>query len=62
MEFEISLDKDDIKEVREFIESDSFADLMNRKGLGFPAMAFVMQKLFNACDEAETILEGGDKD
>ena len=61
MDFEISITREDIAQVRDFFEDSEVVDLMNDAGLSFPAMAFVLQKIYDACNEVEEQLgETGD--
>ena len=57
--FRTSVDKDTIKEVRDFLMSDkcNFVDNMNRAGLSFSAMALVIQAITDKCNEIENILD-----
>ena len=47
---EIVVTKQDIKEIREFVEKDSLVQLMNDKGMSFGAMALILTAIDNECD------------
>ena len=58
--FSTNIDMKTIKEVREFLDSDDseFVEDMNRAGLSFPAMALVIQAIYDKCAEVEKVLKG----
>lgn len=56
METEITLNKSNIENVRDFAESCLFIDCMNTNGLSFSEMLFVLQTLSDKCDEIDSIL------
>ena len=47
---EIVVTKQDIKEIREFVEKGSLVQLMNDKGMSFGAMALILTAIDNECD------------
>ena len=47
---EIVVTKQDIKEIRKFVEEGSLVQLMNDKGMSFGAMALILTTISNECD------------
>lgn len=47
---EIVVTKQDIKEIRKFVEEGSLVQLMNDKGMSFGAMALILTSISNECD------------
>ena len=47
---EIVVTKQDIKEIREFVEKGPLVQLMNDKGMSFGAMAQILTAIDNECD------------
>ena len=47
---EIVVTKQDIKEIRKFVEEGSLIQLMNDKGMSFGAMALILTAISNECD------------
>lgn len=56
MKTEVTLNKNNIENVRDFVESGLFVDCMNTNGLSFSEMLFVLQTLSDKCDEIDSIL------
>lgn len=48
----LSLSKNNILNVKEFVSGPELVQLMNEAGLQFEEMAFIVQKLFDAVNEA----------
>ena len=57
---EIVVTKQDIKEIREFVEKGSLVQLMNDKGMSFGAMALILTAIDNTCKEIIKKLEEED--
>lgn len=53
---EVEITQDILDEVNTFVNS-KIVKVMNDSGLSFLAMGFILQSLFNAIDEAQTILD-----
>ncbi len=53
---QITLDKEDLTEVNIFVHK-KMVPVMNEYGLGFNAMAFILQVLMNAIDNAQDELD-----
>lgn len=53
---ELEITQDILNEVNTFINS-KIVKVMNDDGLSFPAMGFIIQSLFNAINEAQTVLD-----
>lgn len=49
---DISIDKETLQEVKVFLDKGWLVQLMNKKGLSFSAMAFILQSLMNATRDA----------
>lgn len=62
MNTEITINKNNIENVRDFIESGLFIDCMNINGLSFSEKSFVLQTLYDRCNEVENILSSGDEE
>lgn len=56
--FSVVVNMKDVEQIREFLRSDEchLIDDMNRAGLSFSAMAFVIQSIENICNEVEAQL------
>ena len=54
---EIVVTKQDIKEIREFVEKGFLVQLMNDKGMSFGAMALILTAIDNTCEEIMKKLE-----
>lgn len=56
--FSVVVNMKDVKQIREFLRSDEchLIDDMNRAGLSFSAMAFVIQGIENILNEVEAQL------
>jgi hypothetical protein len=53
---QITLDKEDLTEVNIFVHK-KMVPVMNEYGLGFNAMAFILQTLMNAIDNVQDKLD-----
>lgn len=53
--FSVNIDKDTIKEIRDFLDSDDcdFVQNMTQANLSFPAMALIINAIVEKCDEVE---------
>lgn len=51
---EIMIDKKDLEQAREFVESGALVSLMNEEGLSMGVMAIVLDSLFKGFDGLET--------
>ena len=57
---EIVVTKQDIKEIRNFVEEGFLVQLMNDKGMSFGAMALILTAIDNTCEEIMKKLEEED--
>lgn len=48
----VSLSKENILNIKEFMNGPELVELMNEAGLQFEEMAFIVQKLFDAINDA----------
>ena len=58
--FKVMVNREDIESIREYLDSDecTIVSGMNDYGMDFPAMAFVIDAIITACDDAMEKLNG----
>lgn len=54
---QITINKEHIKEIRNFIKNEDFVIYLNEKGLSINAMALMLQIIFDGIDTTEKELE-----
>lgn len=62
MDFSIGISRENLKEVKDFLETDLLFDAMNIYGLEFESMALLLQAVIDRVEEIEKELGDDDGD
>lgn len=54
LKFNINLEEEDIKQIKEFVESDDFGTFVLDNANTLEQAAFILQTLIDACDRLDT--------